>query len=92
MLIILKLCFGDAVTATKKLLIESLNIAKNSHVSPEKIVLDPAIGFFRTTGQSPFFTKIKSDWVKRDLSIIQKFKFYKTKFPDFSICYQTSLF
>ena len=47
----------------------------------EKIVLDPAIGFFRATGQSPFFTKIKSDWVKRDLSIIKNLNSIKQNFP-----------
>ena len=76
-----KTVFGDTITATKKLLIESLNIAKNSHVSSEKIVLDPAIGFFRTTGQSPFFTKIKSNWIKRDISIIQNLNSIKQNFP-----------
>ena len=53
--------------STKKKLQESLKIAKKSSVSSEKIVLDPSIGFFRKKGNGPFFTKIKSDWVKRDL-------------------------
>jgi len=76
-----KTVLGDPVTTTKKLLSESLKIAKNSLVSSEKIVLDPAIGFFRKTGQSPFFTKIKSDWVKRDLTIIQNLNSIKQNFP-----------
>ncbi len=71
---------GNDVVLTKKLLRESLNIAKKSHTSSEKIVLDPAIGFFRKTGQGPFFTKIKSDWVKRDLSIIKNLKSIKQKY------------
>ena len=66
-----KTVLGNPITTTKKLLRDSLKIAKKSHISSEKIVLDPAIGFFRKTGRGPFFTKIKSDWVERDLSIIK---------------------
>ena len=72
---------GDDVVITKKLLRESLKIAKKSHISNDKIVLDPAIGFFRKTGQGPFFTKIKSDWIKRDLTILQNLKSIKQNFP-----------
>ena len=73
---------GNHVDTTKKLLRESLDIAiKSSHVSSGKIVLDPAIGFFRKTGENPFFTKINSDWTKRDLTIIQNLKYIKQKYP-----------
>ena len=72
---------GNDVVLTKKLLRESLNIAKKSHIPSEKIVLDPAVGFFRKTGHGQFFTKIKSDWVKRDLSIIKNLKSIKQKHP-----------
>jgi len=72
---------GNVITATKKLLKESLKIAKKSHVPSEKIVLDPAIGFFRKTGKGPFFTKIKSDWVQRDLSVIKNLNYIKQNFP-----------
>ncbi|ABX13466.1 dihydropteroate synthase [Nitrosopumilus maritimus] len=67
--------------STKKLLQESLKIAKKSHVPSEKIVLDPSIGFFRKKGNGPFFTKIKSDWVKRDLTIIQNLNSIKGNYP-----------
>jgi len=76
-----KTVIGNDVAQTKKLLADSLKIAKKSNVSSEKIVLDPAIGFFRKTGRGPFFTKIKTDWVKRDLSIIKNLKLIKQKFP-----------
>jgi dihydropteroate synthase len=76
-----KTVLGNSITSTKKLLRESLKIAKSSHISSEKIVLDPAIGFFRKTGQGQFFTKIKSDWVERDLSIIQNLNLIKQNFP-----------
>ena len=73
---------GNHVDTTKKLLRESLDIAiKSSHVSSRKIVLDPAIGFFRKTGENSFFTKINSDWTKRDLCIIQNLKYIKQKYP-----------
>jgi len=62
---------GNPITVTKKLLQDSINLAKKSHIPSEKIVLDPAIGFFRKTGKGPFFTKIKSDWLERDLSILK---------------------
>jgi len=69
------------ITTTKKLLRESLKIAKKSHIPSEKIVLDPAVGFFRKTGKGPFFTKIKSDWVERDLSIIKNLNSIKQNYP-----------
>ena len=77
----LKTISGNVIAATKKLLQESLKIAKKSHVPSEKIVLDPAIGFFRKTGKGPFFTKIKSDWVQRDLSVIKNLNYIKQNFP-----------
>ena len=72
---------GNDVLLTKKLLSESLKIAKKSNISSKKIVLDPAIGFFRKTGKGKFFTKIKSDWIKRDLSIIKNLKSLKQNHP-----------
>jgi len=69
------------ITTTKKLLRESLKIAKKSHIPSEKIVLDPAVGFFRKTGQGPFFTKIKSDWLERDVSIIKNLNSIKQNYP-----------
>ena len=72
---------GNDVILTKKLLSESLKIVKKSNISSKKIVLDPAIGFFRKTGKGKFFTKIKSDWVKRDLSIIKNLKSLKQNHP-----------
>jgi len=75
-----KTVIGNSVS-TKKLLSESLKIAKKSHISSEKIVLDPAIGFFRKTGKGPFFTKIKSDFVARDLDVLKNLNLIKQNFP-----------
>jgi len=76
-----KIIFGNSISTAKKLLSESLKIAKKSHISSEKIVLDPAIGFFRKIGKGPFFTKIKSDYVKRDLDILKNLNSIKQNFP-----------
>ena len=76
-----KTVFGNTITTTKKLLRESLKIAKKSNIPSEKIVLDPAIGFFVKTGKGQFFTKIKSDWVERDLSIIKNLNSIKQNHP-----------
>ena len=76
-----KVVLGNPVSTTKKLLKESLKIALKSHISSKKIVLDPAIGFFRKTGRGPFFTKIKSDWIERDLFIIKNLNSIKQNFP-----------
>ncbi len=76
-----KIVLGNSVASTKKLLRESLKIAKKSHIPSEKIALDPAIGFFRKTGKGPFFTKIKSDWIERDLSIIKNLNSIKQNYP-----------
>ena len=72
---------GNLVTVTKKLLKDSITLAKKSHIPSEKIVLDPAIGFFRRTGKGQFFTKIKSDWLERDLSILKNLNLIKNNYP-----------
>ncbi|MFB5635134.1 MAG: dihydropteroate synthase [Nitrosopumilus sp.] len=76
-----KTILGNPVTSTKKLLRDSLQIAKKSNISSENIVLDPAIGFFRKSGKGPFFTKIKSDWLERDLSVLKNLSSIKQTFP-----------
>ena len=72
---------GNPIAVTKKLLQDSLNLAKKLRVSSEKIALDPAIGFFRKTGKGPFFTKIKSDWLERDLHILKNLHAIKKNYP-----------
>jgi dihydropteroate synthase len=72
---------GNQVKKTKELLKQSLKLAKSSGISSKKIVLDPAIGFFRKIGKGPFFTKINSDWLQRDLSILANLKLIKQNQP-----------
>ena len=76
-----KIILGNSINSTKKLFKSSLKIAKDCQIPDKKIVLDPAIGFFRKTGKGKFFTKIKTDWVDRDLSIIKNLNSFKMKYP-----------
>ena len=75
---------GNPISITKQLLNESIKIAEHAQISKNKIVLDPAIGFFRRSfdvkNNLPY-TKITSDWVQRDVEIIKKLNLLKTTFP-----------
>ena len=76
-----KLVQGNQINVTKKLLKQSLALAKSSKISSKRIVLDPAIGFFRKTGKGSFFTKINSNWISRDLLVLQNLKSIKQGYP-----------
>jgi dihydropteroate synthase len=76
-----KTVIGNQINSTKKLFQSSLNLAKKAKIPSSRIVLDPAIGFFRKIGKGPFFTRINSDWIKRDLQIIQNLKSIKQHHP-----------
>ncbi|MFQ5940740.1 MAG: dihydropteroate synthase [Nitrososphaerales archaeon] len=66
---------GNVVNATIRALRKSIQIAKNANIRSNRIVIDPAIGFFRENGKHPFFTKMKgTNWVNRDLTLISKLK------------------
>ncbi len=72
---------GNLILQTRRLLKQSITIAKSAGISTDKIVLDPAIGFFRKSGKNPFFTKINTDWFKRDLQILQNLSDLKLDQP-----------
>ena len=79
-----KLVKGNFILETKKLLNQSVKIAQNVGISKEKIVVDPAIGFFRRSSDVKNklpYTKINSDWAKRDIEIIKNLKLLKTTYP-----------
>jgi len=76
-----KTVLGNQITATKNLLKQSVNILKKIEFPLNKIVLDPAIGFFRKSGNGPFFTKIRSDWYERDLQILLNLESIKQQYP-----------
>jgi len=65
---------GD-IFETMEILQESLDLAREKGISDNKIIIDPLIGFFRPTGNNPFFTKIAHhSWYERDLDIISGLK------------------
>lgn len=66
---------GNPVKATVTALRRSINIANDANIRTNKIVVDPAIGFFRKKGNHPFFTKMKdTNWFDRDMILINKLK------------------
>ena len=76
-----KVVSGNYVTSTKSLLKDSIKIAKIAGIPSNKIVLDPAVGFFRKSAKGSFFTKIKTDWLERDLVVIKNLKSIKQQYP-----------
>ncbi|MDE1842261.1 MAG: dihydropteroate synthase [Thaumarchaeota archaeon] len=72
---------GNHVIQTKKLIDQSVKMALRSGVSKRNIVVDPAIGFFRKKAQGVLFTKISSDWLQRDLVVLNNLSIIKGKYP-----------
>ena len=66
---------GSAVRTTMDALRNSVKIANHAGIRSNKIIIDPAIGFFREKGNHPFFTKMKgTKWLDRDLILIRRLK------------------
>ena len=72
---------GNQILQTKNLLHESIRIAKSANIPRNHIIIDPSIGFFRKKGKGKFFTRINSDWVKRDLLILNNLRSIKLGYP-----------
>jgi dihydropteroate synthase len=68
---------GNLLLQTRLFLQQSLDLARSAGINQNKIVLDPAIGFFRKSGKNPFYTKIKKDWLARDIEVLQNLSFFK---------------
>lgn len=65
---------GD-IAETIDILQKSLVLADKSGISEDKLIVDPLIGFFRESGNNPFFTKIShQNWYDRDMGIISNLK------------------
>jgi dihydropteroate synthase len=65
---------GD-ISETLDILQESILLATQSGINEDKLIIDPLIGFFRTGGNNPFFTKIThKNWYERDIGIIGNLK------------------
>jgi dihydropteroate synthase len=72
---------GNQIIQAKNLLKKSTCMLKKIGFSSTKIVVDPAIGFFRRSGKGPFFTKIDSDWIMRDIQILHILNLIKQQYP-----------
>jgi dihydropteroate synthase len=60
---------------TIDILQESIQLATQSGINEDKLIIDPLIGFFRMAGNNPFFTKISHEkWYERDIGIISNLK------------------
>ena len=66
-----KMIYNSHVTETKKLLQESIKIAKTAKIPKDKIVVDPAIGFFRNSGREFHLQKFVL------IGLLGIFQFYK---------------
>ena len=65
---------GD-ISETIDILQESIQLAIQSGINEDKLIIDPLIGFFRMVGNNPFFTKISHEyWYERDIGIISNLK------------------
>ena len=56
-------------------------MALKSGVSKNKIVVDPALGFFRQKAPGMLFTKINSDWLERDILVLKNLNKIKDRYP-----------
>ena len=72
---------GNQVIQTRKLIGQSVALALKSGIPESQIVVDPAIGFFRKKAQGVLFTKINSNWLQRDMLILQNLNRIKQKYP-----------
>ena len=63
------------ISETTDILQESIQLATQSGINEDKLIIDPLIGFFRMVGNNPFFTKISHEnWYERDIGIISNLK------------------
>ncbi len=72
---------GNPVAQARKLISQSVTMALKSGVPKSKIVVDPAIGFFRQKAQGILFTKINSDWLQRDILVLRNLNKIKDLYP-----------
>ncbi|MDR3782491.1 MAG: dihydropteroate synthase [Candidatus Nitrosotalea sp.] len=72
---------GNPVAQARKLISQSVAMALKSGVPKSKIVVDPAIGFFRQKAQGILFTKINSNWLQRDILVLRNLNKIKDRYP-----------
>lgn len=74
-----KLSHSGDIYDTLSLLQDSVSIAHNSKIDTDNLIIDPSIGFFRQSGNNPFYSKIEGvDWYIRDLEILTKIDVFKS--------------
>jgi dihydropteroate synthase len=77
------------LAGTVNTLNESIEIARRAGIANEKIIIDPAIGFFRQSGKNLFFTKMADlPWYVRDIEVISNLK--KLQIFSMPICISVS--
>jgi dihydropteroate synthase len=72
---------GNQVTQARKLISQSVLMALKSGIPKSKIVVDPAIGFFRQKAKGILFTKMNSDWLQRDILVLRNLNKIKDRYP-----------
>ncbi|MGI0074474.1 MAG: dihydropteroate synthase [Nitrosotalea sp.] len=72
---------GNQVSQAQRLIDQSVTLALKSRIPANKIVVDPAIGFFRKKAQGILFTKINSDWLQRDMLVLKNLNRIKREYP-----------
>ncbi|SMH71901.1 dihydropteroate synthase [Candidatus Nitrosotalea okcheonensis] len=76
-----KLVEGNQVSQARRLIGQSITLALKSGIPRNKIVVDPAIGFFRKNAQGILSTKINSDWLQRDMLVLKNLNHIKQEYP-----------
>lgn len=71
---------GDA-SDTAGILTKVVERALEYGVDPEKLSVDPAIGFFRNHGRRGTHTKISDNWARRDCAILNTLRDIGDRFP-----------
>ncbi|MDE1728607.1 MAG: dihydropteroate synthase [Thaumarchaeota archaeon] len=72
---------GNQVSQARRLIGQSVALALKSGIPRNKIVVDPAIGFFRKNAQGILSTKINSDWLQRDMLVLKNLNHIKQEYP-----------
>jgi dihydropteroate synthase len=63
------------LSGTIKALKESIALAKKAGIKDSMMIIDPSIGFFRSEGKNPFFTKMTDvPWYIRDINVLSDLK------------------
>ncbi len=74
-----KLSHSGDIYDTLSLLQDSVSIAHDSKIDIDKLIIDPSIGFFRQSGNNPFYSTIEGmDWYIRDLEVLTNIGVFKS--------------